>query len=83
MPPSRPLEPERDALSHVLARLIAEEPSLESLCKHTPRIVSVAANVARIQAALETTTEPDETDVLRTALRELTVQDANEEDHAW
>lgn len=48
-----PLAQERDALSQILDRLMSEETSLENLCKLAPRIISVAANVARIQSVLE------------------------------
>lgn len=78
--PTRPLAQERDALSRILTRLMDEVSDLESLCKHAPRIVSVAINAARIQAALEST--PDEHDALRSALRELTA-DSDEENTPW
>lgn len=78
---TRPLAQERDALSQILTRLMDEVSDLESLCKHAPRLVSVAINAARIQAALETT--PDEHDALRTALRELTTDTTDEEDTPW
>ena len=83
MTTSRPLDAERTALSHILSRLMTEEQSLENLCKHTPRIVSVAANLARIQAALEANSEPNDTDALRNALRELATESSNEEEPTW
>lgn len=82
MSSSRPLAPEQDALRHILARLMNEEPNLETLCKHAPRLASVAANVARIQAALEAASEPDELNTLRKALQELDTE-TDEEEPSW
>lgn len=79
----RPLAPEQNAMRHILARLMEEEANLETLCKYAPRLVSVSANVARIQAALESANEPDETNALRTALRELATETTNEENDPW
>lgn len=79
----RPLAPEQDALRHILARLMDEESNLESLCKHAPRLASVAANIARIQASLQAAAEPDEMDAVRRALRELTDETIAEEDISW
>ena len=83
MTTSRPLDAERTALSHILSRLMTEEQNLENLCKHTPRIVSVAANLARIQAALEASSEPNDSDALRNALRDLANERTNEEETSW
>lgn len=77
------LDAERNALGHILRRLMDEVADLETLCKHAPRIVSVAINAARIQAALESANAPDETDALRKALRELTSESNNEEVAPW
>ena len=77
--PEHPLAAERAALSHILDRLLAEVHDLETLCKHTPRIVSVATNTARIQAALESATEPDSLAEIRKALNEIETG----EEHPW
>lgn len=78
---ARPLDEERDALREVMYRLMSEETSLEALCKHLPRITSVAANVARIQNALEAN-DHEAADSLLKALAELTAEENDEED-AW
>lgn len=78
-----PLDYERDALRQLLQRLMQEESSLDALCRHAPRIVSVAANVARIEAALQAGKESDEIDTVRRALRELTTEMTNEEESSW
>ena len=83
MTTSRPLDAERTTLSHILSRLMTEEQNLENLCKHTPRIASVAANLARIQATLEANSEPNDADALRKALRELESESSNEEETSW
>lgn len=70
--PEKPLMAERDALSQILGRLMNEVSELETLCKHGPRIVSVATNTARVQAALESASEPDSLAEIRKALAELT-----------
>lgn len=67
----QPLAAERAALSLILKRLMAEVHDLETLCKHTPRIVSVATTTARVQAALESATEPDSLAEIRKALSEI------------
>ncbi len=77
----RPLSAERDALNQLLGRLMSEEMSLENLCKHVPRVVSVSANVARIQDALESK-DNEATDNLLKALAELTDEEVDEE-VAW
>lgn len=69
--PDHPLNAERAALSHILDRLLTEVTDLETLCKHTPRIVSVATNTARVQAALESTGEPDSLAEIRKALSDI------------
>lgn len=77
--PEKPLAAEREALRQVLDRLNNEVNDLETLCKHVPRIVSVATTTARIQAALESTHEPDSLAEIRKALSELD----NEEEPTW
>lgn len=69
--PEKPLAAERDALRMILDRLIDEVSELETLCKHLPRIVSVATTTARVQAALESALEPDSLAEIRQALAEL------------
>lgn len=69
--PEPPLATERDALRLILNRLMAEVNDLETLCKHTPRIVSVATTTARVQMALERASEPDSLAEIRQALAEL------------
>lgn len=81
MSTNRPLSAERDALNQLLGRLMSEEMSLENLCKHVPRVVSVSANVARIQDALESK-DNEATDNLLKALAELTHEEVDEE-VAW
>lgn len=87
-----PLTYELDALRQVLVRLMTEETNVESLCKHVPRITSVYANVARIQAGLESDKDKDGMDELNKALAALAaeyeeVDGEDEEDdqraHAW
>ncbi len=77
--PDQPLAAERAALGHILDRLIAEVNDLETLCKHTPRIVSVATTTARVQAALQNATEPDSLAEIRKALSEIETG----EEHPW
>lgn len=77
--PENPLAAERDALGHILKRLMNEVNDLETLCKHGPRIVSVATNTARVQAALESANEPDTMAEIRKALSEI----ANGEEQEW
>ncbi len=67
----QPLAVERAALSLVLTRLMAEVNDLETLCKHTPRIVSVAITTARAQATLASATDPDSLAEIRRALSEI------------
>lgn len=81
MSTNRPLSAEREALGQLLSRLMSEEMSLENLCKHVPRVVSVAANVARIQDALESR-DNEAADVVLKALAELAAEEENEE-NAW
>ena len=79
-----PLAAERDALSQILARLMSEETSLDNLCKLAPRIVSVAANVARIQTALAATSqESDHMAEIMKALREVEAERENGEEEIW
>jgi hypothetical protein len=82
MTPGQPLAEERDALRQILARLMAEEISLDNLCKHVPRVASVAANVARIQSVLESAAKADGTDDLLKALAELSSEGDSAED-SW
>lgn len=77
--PEPPLAMERDALRQLLTRLMSEVNDLETLCKHGPRIVSVATNTARVQAALESAHEPDAMDEIRKTLAEL----ADGEEQEW
>ena len=69
--PVTPLAVERNALRLILERLMNEVNDLETLCKHGPRIVSVATNTARVQSALEHATEPDAMAEIRKALAEI------------
>lgn len=78
--PPQPLNHERRALSYILNRLMKEEHNLETLCKHAPRLVAVAINAARVQAALERTAQPDSMTELLNALNEL---DTTEEEPTW
>ena len=55
----KPLTAERDAMRHLLVRVSTEVDDLETLCKHIPRIVSVATTTARIQAALDSAQQPE------------------------
>lgn len=66
-----PLAEERQALRHILERLMTENFSLEDLCKYIPRIASVSANVTRIDLALVASSAPDASEALFQALREL------------
>ena len=77
------LSQERNALRQILDRLMTEESSLENLCKLAPRLISVSANVARIEAALESGKEADDVDALRKALRELESAQSDEEETPW
>lgn len=77
--PEPPLAMERDALRQLLTRLMSEVNDLETLCKHGPRIVSVATNTARVQAALESAHEPNAMDEIRKTLAEL----ADGEEQEW
>lgn len=74
---------ERHSLRWVLKRLMGEERDLDTLCKHVPRLASVAANVARIEAALESGKDNDDIDALRKALRDLENTQPDEEDASW
>lgn len=80
---SSPLHHERAALRQILDRLMDEEINLDALCKHAPRLVSVAANIARIDATLESGKETNDTDALRKALRELDTNQSDEEETLW
>lgn len=82
-PPTGPLAFERNALRQILDRLMTEESSLDNLCKLAPRLISVAANVARIESALESGKETDDLDALRKALRELESTQPDEEETPW
>ena len=74
-----PLAAERDAMRRLLKRVTTEIDDLETLCKHIPRIVSVATTTARIQAALNSAQEPDSLAELRKVLKDL----EHEEDTPW
>lgn len=74
-----PLLQERKALSHILTRLMREVTDLETLCKHAPRIVSTATNAARVQAALEASSTPDQLATIITALEQI----EEEEETVW
>lgn len=85
-----PLASELNALRQVLDRLMTEEVNLESLCKHVPRVVSVCANVARIQAGLEADQPSELMEELSKALLEIQEEAENgdrdetgEEKFAW
>lgn len=73
---SRPLDAELEALREVMFRLMNEETSLDTLCKHLPRLTSVSANVARIQNALEAN-DNEATDMLLKALADLANEEAD------
>ena len=77
--PEKPLAAERDAMRHLLERVTAETDDLETLCKHLPRIVSVATTTARIQAALNNVQEPDLVVEIHKILAELD----HEENPSW
>jgi hypothetical protein len=77
--PDKPLAAERDAMRHLLERVTTEVNDLETLCKHIPRIVSVATTTARIQSALNSAHEPDLAAEIRKVLDEL----EHEEDTPW
>lgn len=80
---SAALTHEREMIRRILDRLMKEESSLDALCKHAPRLVSVAANVARIEASLESGKEGDDLDALRKAIRELESTQTHEENPQW
>ncbi|MCO5216176.1 MAG: hypothetical protein M9934_14520 [Thermomicrobiales bacterium] len=65
---TNPLDAEREALGAILRRLMDEVTDLETLCKHAPRIVGVAVNAARVQAALIGDDRNDDVSRLRQAL---------------
>ena len=75
--PEPPLAMERDALRQLLTRLMSEVNDLETLCKHGPRIVSVATNTARVQAALESLRDRTPALVWKSARGEYSVQDSS------
>lgn len=75
----RPLKTEVYELQKILNRLLSEEKDLETLCKYVPRIVSVATNTVRVQAALEGGREPNSFDEIRRALKEI----IPEEEISW
>lgn len=77
--PEKPLGAERDAMRHLLERVTTEVDDLETLCKHIPRIVSVATTTARIQAALDSAQEPDWAAKIRKVLDDV----EQEEDKPW
>lgn len=60
MTTSLPLAEEREALSKILDTLMSDETSLEIKCKYLPRIITVAANVTRIQFGLKSNLEAAE-----------------------
>lgn len=65
---TNPLDAEREALGAILHRLMEKVTDLETLCKHAPRIVGVAVNAARVQAALIGDDRNDDVSRLRRAL---------------
>jgi hypothetical protein len=75
----QPLAAERAALSLILTRLMAEVHDLETLCKHTPRIISVATTAARTQATLASASESDSLAEIRQALSDVEA----EEEQPW
>lgn len=78
----RPLTEERDALRQILSRLMSEETSLENLCKLAPRIISVSANVARIQEVIQPA-ESETMEAIRRALIGLDDDDVDQENIDW
>lgn len=79
----KPLEAERSALRHILARLMEEETDLDTLCKLAPRLISVSANVVRIEASLTQEDDTDDLDRLRKTLRDLETDSTTEETDQW
>lgn len=77
--PEKPLDAERDAMRHLLERITTEVDDLETLCKHIPRIVSVATTTARIQAALDSAQQPELEAEIRKVIGELN----HEENPSW
>ncbi|MCO5228355.1 MAG: hypothetical protein M9934_08725 [Thermomicrobiales bacterium] len=77
----RPLDAEREALGAVLHRLMDEVDDLETLCKHVPRVVGVAVNAARVQAALAGNEQDDDASRIRKAL--LDIDNEETEDTSW
>ena len=71
----KPLAAERDAMRHLLGRVTTEVDDLETLCKHIPRIVSVATTTARIQAALDNAQQPELQAQVRKALSDLNLEE--------
>lgn len=73
-----PLDAEREALGAILHRLMDEVTDLETLCKHAPRIVGVAVNAARVQAALIGNDQNDDVSRIRQALRDADNEETEE-----
>lgn len=74
-----PLTAEREALGEVLSRLMDEVSDLETLCKHVPRVVGVAINAARVQAALIGDDQDDDARRIRKALLDVDKEGLGEE----
>jgi hypothetical protein len=75
----KPLAAERDAMRHLLERITTEVDDLETLCKHIPRIVSVATTTARIQAALDSAQQPE----LQAEIHKVIGELEHEENPSW
>lgn len=73
--PEKPLDAERDAIRHLLQRITTEVNDLETLCKHIPRIVSVATTTARIQAALDNAQQPELQAEVRKAISDFNLEE--------
>lgn len=73
-----PLDAERKALGAVLHRLMDEVNDLETLCKHVPRVVGVAVNAARVQAALAGDGQDDDASRIRKALLDVDAEEMEE-----
>ncbi len=74
--PEKTLAAERNAMRRLLMRVTTEVDDLETLCKHIPRIVSVATTTARIQAALDSAQEPELADKIRKLLTDVEHEEA-------
>lgn len=74
----RPLAAEQEALSRILHRVMDDSISLEDQCKYVPRIASVTATVARVQAALAAN-DNEATDALLKMLAELAEEEETQE----